>query len=95
MKVPIHEKYMLTTAEAAEYFSIGTKQIRKILLEHPEIAIWYGNKWIAGRLWLNPGSCGMARWGEEVTMARLILRDGRIEQVEKLTFPDDSSHIPG
>ena len=46
MKVPVHEKYMLTTAEAADYFSIGTKQIRKILLEHPEIAIWYGNKWV-------------------------------------------------
>lgn len=46
MNVPIHEKYMLTAAEAAEYFSIGVKQIRKILLEHPEIAIWYGNKWV-------------------------------------------------
>ena len=46
MGIPIHEKYMLTAAEAAEYFSIGVKQIRKILLEHPEIAIWYGNKWV-------------------------------------------------
>jgi len=46
MKIPIHEKYMLSTAEAAEYFSIGVKQIRKMLQDHPEMAIWYGNKWM-------------------------------------------------
>ena len=45
-RIPIYEKYMLSTAEAAEYFGIGAKQIRKMLLDHPELGIWHGNKWV-------------------------------------------------
>lgn len=33
--VPISEKYTLTVNEAAEYFNIGTKRIRRILAENP------------------------------------------------------------
>ena len=46
MKVPINQKYMLTAVESAEYFSIGVKQVRKLLQEHPEISIHYGNRWM-------------------------------------------------
>ncbi len=38
----------------------------------------YAEEMIDGRLWLNPGSCGRARFGGEVTMAKLIIRNGRI-----------------
>ena len=46
MRIPIHEKYMLSVTECAEYFGICAKRIRRLILEHPEICIWYGNKWI-------------------------------------------------
>ncbi|MDO4555744.1 MAG: excisionase [Lachnospiraceae bacterium] len=43
--VPISEKYTLTVNEAAEYFNIGTKRIRRILAENPDkFTIACGNK---------------------------------------------------
>ena len=57
-------------------------------------AVIYGHshRWneerIDGRLWLNPGSCGRARFGGEVTMARLTLRGGRIACVERVDLAD-------
>ena len=44
----------------------------------------YSEEWIDGRLWLNPGSCGRARFGGEVTMAILTLRDGRADRVYRI-----------
>ena len=44
----------------------------------------YSEEWIDGRLWLNPGSCGRARFGGDVTMARLTLREGKIARVERI-----------
>ena len=49
----------------------------------------YSEEWIDGRLWLNPGSCGRARFGGDVTMARLTIRDGKITRVERIE-PSDS-----
>lgn len=46
----------------------------------------YSEEWIDGRLWLNPGSCGRARFGGDVTMAKLTLRDGRILRVQRIDF---------
>ena len=40
MKVPINQKYMLTITEAAEYFGMGTKVLRKFFrntMNYPEI----------------------------------------------------------
>ena len=48
----------------------------------------YSEEWLDGRLWLNPGSCGRARWGGEVTMAKLTLRDGKIQRVRRIVFPE-------
>ena len=39
-----------------------------------------------GRLWLNPGSCGRARFGGDVTMAKLELRDGKVLSVKRIDF---------
>ena len=46
----------------------------------------YSEEWTDGRLWLNPGSCGRARFGGEVTMAKMTLRDGRITGIRKIEF---------
>ena len=49
----------------------------------------YSEEWIDGRLWLNPGSCGYARFGSGVTIAKLTLRSGRVSRVERIELPDD------
>ena len=46
----------------------------------------YSEEWIDGRLWLNPGSCGRARFGGDVTMAKLRLRAGKILSVQRIDF---------
>ncbi|MBR5961803.1 MAG: YfcE family phosphodiesterase [Clostridia bacterium] len=46
----------------------------------------YSEEWIDGRLWLNPGSCGRARFGSEVTMAKVVVSGGRIRSVKKIEF---------
>ena len=46
----------------------------------------YSEEWAEGRLWLNPGSCGYARFGGDVTMAKMRLKGGRILKVERVDF---------
>ncbi len=48
----------------------------------------YSEEWIDGRLWLNPGSCGYARFGGKVTMAKLVLRGRKIVRVERIELED-------
>ena len=48
----------------------------------------YSEVWSDGRLWLNPGSCGRARFGGDVTMAKLAIRGGKITRVERIDLPD-------
>ena len=48
----------------------------------------YSEEWEGGRLWLNPGSCGRARFGGDVTMARLTIRGGKITGVERIILED-------
>ena len=48
----------------------------------------YSEEWIDGRLWLNPGSCGRARFGGDVTMAKLTIRGGKITAVERIDLED-------
>jgi excisionase family DNA binding protein len=33
-KIPVWEKYMLTIAEASDYFNIGESKLRRFLSEH-------------------------------------------------------------
>ena len=42
-----------------------------------------------GRLWLNPGSCGRARFGGDVTMAKITLQNGRVNRVIRIDFDPD------
>ncbi len=41
-QVPIWKKYTLTVQEAAEYFRIGDKKLRKLIDEHPDADLFYG-----------------------------------------------------
>ena len=46
----------------------------------------YSEVWTDGRLWLNPGSCGRARFDGNVTMAKLELKNGKILRVRRIDF---------
>ena len=48
----------------------------------------YSEEWKDGRLWLNPGSCGMSRFGSDVTMAKMTVQDGRIMNIRRIEFPN-------
>ncbi len=37
----------------------------------------YWEEWRDGHFWLNPGSCGRSRYGDDVTMALMEITDGR------------------
>ena len=50
VELPITQKYMLTIAEAAEYFGFGIKWMRRFCENHPEIAIRHGASWRVVRL---------------------------------------------
>ena len=47
----------------------------------------YRKEQIDGRLWLNPGSCGPARFFGDVTMAKMRLQNGQILDVERIDLP--------
>ena len=51
----------------------------------------YSEEWKDGRLWLNPGSCGRARFGGDITLARLKLQNGRILGVQRIQVDVPSS----
>lgn len=40
---------------------------------------------VDGRLWLNPGSCGRSRFGQEATMAVITVEQGTYH-VDKIVF---------
>ena len=45
-QVPIWKKYTLSVQEAAEYFRIGDKKLRKLIDEHPDadFILWNGTR---------------------------------------------------
>ena len=48
--VPIHEKYMLTIREAASYFNIGIKNIRRLCESNEgELSVRWGDKYLICR----------------------------------------------
>lgn len=49
MAIPVHQKYLLTISEAAEYFSIGVKKLREFAGAHPDLVIFHGNKYLIFR----------------------------------------------
>jgi len=45
----------------------------------------YSEEWIDGRLWLNPGTCGVPRFDTEVTMA-VITVDNQAISVQRINL---------
>ena len=46
-KVPLSEKYSLTIKEAADYFSIGTKKMRRLAEDNlGYFAVYSGNRYL-------------------------------------------------
>ena len=54
---------------------------------HGHTHLWREER-LDGRLYLNPGSCGRARFGTEVTMAYLHIDDKRNVFVERIELDD-------
>jgi len=46
MNIPVTEKYILSIKEAAQYFRIGEKKLRKLANENPNARyiLWNGNR---------------------------------------------------
>lgn len=45
--VPVHQKYTLTVKEAAAYFNIGTKKMRRLAEENTSrFSVFSGNKYL-------------------------------------------------
>lgn len=46
-KLPLNEKYTLSVKEAAEYFGIGVKKIRRLAEEHTGyFSVYSGNRYL-------------------------------------------------
>ena len=46
-KIPVNEKYSLTIREAAAYFSIGVKKMRRLAEDNlGDFAVYSGNRYI-------------------------------------------------
>ena len=49
--IPVQEKYALTIREASEYFSIGTKKMRRLAEDNlGRFAIYSGNRYLIIRI---------------------------------------------
>lgn len=71
-----------------QFLMIHNKAELPKALGSPQIIVFghshrYFEQVIDGRLWLNPGSCGRPRFGQEISMAILELEDGayRVEKI--------------
>lgn len=46
-EVSLNQKYMLTVKEAADYFNIGVKKMRRLAEEHTDsFAVFSGNRYL-------------------------------------------------
>lgn len=49
-KIPLSEKYLLTIKEAASYFNIGTKKLRRLAEDNlGSFAVYSGNRYLINR----------------------------------------------
>lgn len=89
MDVPLR-KTLTFTIEGVKFFMTHNKRDVAWNLSGIDIVIYghthtYSEQEIGGRLWLNPGSCGISRFGGDITMAIMTVEKGKYE-VEKVLF---------
>lgn len=75
-------KFFMTHNKKDVAWELGSTQI--VIFGHTHS---YFEKMIDGRLWLNPGSCGRSRFGQEATMAVMTVDQGNYH-VEKIVFAE-------
>ena len=64
--VPVCEKYTLTIKEAAEYFNIGIKKMRRLAEDNEgEFAIYMGNRYLVIRERFEQYIVNLSRGGED------------------------------
>lgn len=78
--------------EGVEFFMTHNKKDVAWELGSTQVVIFghthsYFEKTIDGRLWLNPGSCGRSRFGQDISMAVMTVENGTY-QVDKIVFAD-------
>ena len=77
--------------EGLKIFMVHNKKEIQNLPPDADIVIFghshkYFEQVIEGQLWLNPGSCGKRRFGQEISFAVLTI-DGESYQVQKIVLP--------
>lgn len=87
-------KTLTFSIEGVNFFMVHNKKDVAWDLKDAQVVVFghshkYFEKEIDGRLWLNPGSCGRSRFGGEVTMAVMIIENGRYT-VEKIIIPTEA-----
>lgn len=84
-------KTLRFTIEGVEFFMTHNKKDVAWDLGSAQVVVFghthkYFEQMIDGRLWLNPGSCGRRRFGQEPTMAVMTVDKGSWK-VEKIVIP--------
>lgn len=80
------------TIEGVKFFMVHDKKDVVWNLGDTQVVIFghthhYFEKIIDGRLWLNPGSCGWQRFGQEASMAIMTVENGKY-QVKKIIIKE-------
>lgn len=75
-------EFFMTHNKKDVAWELGSTQV--VILGHTHS---YFEKTIDGRLWLNPGSCGRSRFGQDISMAVMTVENGTY-QVDKIVFAD-------
>ena len=78
------------TIAGGKFFMVHNKKDVAWELGSAQVVIFghthsYSEKMVDGRLWLNPGSCGRSRFGQEATMAVMSVDQGTYH-VDKIVF---------
>lgn len=78
------------TIEGVKFFMVHDKKDVAWNLGDTQVVVFgHSHKYFEGkkdgRLWINPGSCGHQRFGQEVTMAVMTIENGSC-QVEKIVL---------
>ena len=77
-----NDEFFMTHNKKDVAWELGSTQV--VIFGHTHS---YFEKTIDGRLWLNPGSCGRSRFGQDISMAVMTVENGTY-QVDKIVFAD-------
>lgn len=81
------------TLEGLRFFMVHNKKDVPGDLSGVDVVVYghshkYACEERGGVLWLNPGSCGRRRFGQEITFCMMTVENGRY-QIEKIALPQE------